>query len=247
MNCAEFEEIVHDLDRPGTEGFAARGAAFAHAESCDRCTQLLTQSEALDFALRTFSKQAGREQASPRIAALLLSEFRQRNASSSRRVLSWQIAALATAAALILALGVAIRQRASEKHTASATSVSGTESLRESKGNDVQGAVPQAAAVEHTVAHSLAPVVRERAVAASNNEVPDSESATPFVALPYADDAMAGEGGAVVRVMLSRPALASLGMPVTDIGAGDRIPADIMVSEDGAPQAIRLVVQADSE
>jgi hypothetical protein len=247
MNCAEFEEIVHDLDRPGTEGFRARGAAFAHAESCDRCAQLLAQSEALDFALGTFSKQAGREQASPHLEALLLNEFRQRNASPSRRVLSWQIAALATAAALILALGLAIRQRAREKRPASATSVSGTESLRESKSNDVQGAVPQAAAVEHTVAPSVTPVVRERAVAASNNEVPDSESATPFVVLPYADDAMAGEGGAVVRVMLSRPALASLGMPVTDIGAGDRIPVDVMVSQDGAPQAIRLVAQADSE
>jgi hypothetical protein len=36
-------------------------------------------------------------------------------------------------------------------------------------------------------------------------------------------------------------------LPVTDIGASDRIPADIVVSEDGAPQAIRLVAREDEE
>jgi hypothetical protein len=48
-------------------------------------------------------------------------------------------------------------------------------------------------------------------------------------------------------VILSRPALASLGLPVSDIGTGDRIPADIVMSEDGAPQAIRLVAQSDMD
>ena len=35
-----------------------------------------------------------------------------------------------------------------------------------------------------------------------------------------------------------------LGLPVTDVGSMDRIPADIVLSEDGVPQAIRLVSQA---
>jgi hypothetical protein len=38
-----------------------------------------------------------------------------------------------------------------------------------------------------------------------------------------------------------------MGMPVTDAGSFDRIPADIMLSEDGAPQAIRLVSTASFE
>src|SRR5208282_2608356 len=83
---------------------------------------------------------------------------------------------------------------------------------------------------------------QEEAVA--ENQLDDSEDATAFVALPYADDSAARDGGAIIRVVLSRPALASLGMPVTDLGATDRIPADIVVSEDGAPQAIRLVSQS---
>ena len=35
MDCAQFEEIVHDLERPGTEGFVLRDSALAHAESCN--------------------------------------------------------------------------------------------------------------------------------------------------------------------------------------------------------------------
>jgi hypothetical protein len=68
-----------------------------------------------------------------------------------------------------------------------------------------------------------------------------SEYATNFVSLPYADDPGTLEGGTVVRVTLSRDALASFGMPVADWNANERIPADIALSVDGVPQAIRLV------
>ena len=68
-----------------------------------------------------------------------------------------------------------------------------------------------------------------------------------FVSLPYADDPATLEGGAVVRVVLSGSALASLGMPVPDLELTDQIPADILLSEDGAPQAVRLVSQLDAQ
>ena len=32
MNCSQFEEVLHDLDRPGTRGLALRDVALAHAE-----------------------------------------------------------------------------------------------------------------------------------------------------------------------------------------------------------------------
>jgi hypothetical protein len=234
MNCSQFEELLHDLDRPDTDGFAARDAAFAHADSCDRCTQLLTQSEALDFALHSLSERTNREKAPLRIEALLVNELRQRNASPVRRVWGWQIAALGTAAALLLALGFALHYRAGEKRNTSAKST--------------VTFAPQPATAEHSknvVPVQSAGILQQQDVA--DNQADDSLSVTPFIALPYADDGMASEGGTVVRVILSRPALASLGLPVTDIGVGDRIPADIVVSEDGAPQAIRLVAQSDTE
>jgi len=223
MNCSEFEEVLHDLDRPGTEGFLARDAAFLHAESCDRCTQLLTQSESLDFALRTLAKRDARQAIAPRIEQRLLEEFRQRTAAPPRRAVRWQIAGLGTAAAFLLVLGLAL-------HSRTARDRSGRNGAEEMASNHSSQASSTAAED-----------------AAEENQTGDFEAATAFVSLPYADDSMVSEGSTVVRVVLSRAALASLGLPVTDVGAPDRIPADIIVSEDGAPQAIRLVAQSDSE
>jgi len=230
MNCSQFREILHDLDRPGTEGFAARDAAFLHAETCDRCTQLLTQSESLDFALRTLARQGARQSVAPRIEQLLLEEFRQRTAAPVSRAVRWQTVALGTAAALLLVLGLAL-------HFWTARHTSGTARLTGAGRNEAESM-----ASDHPSQSSLtAPEVAEE------NQEGDVDSAAAFVSLPYADDSMVGEGGAIVRVVLSRAALASLGLPVTDVGAPDRIPADIIVSEDGAPQAIRLVAQSDFE
>jgi hypothetical protein len=51
------------------------------------------------------------------------------------------------------------------------------------------------------------------------------------------------EDGAVVRVVLSRSALVSLGVSVADVGSSEQVPADLVVSADGTPEAIRLVSQ----
>ena len=63
--------------------------------------------------------------------------------------------------------------------------------------------------------------------------------------VPYADDPAALEGGAIVRVTLPRSALRSFGLPVTESDGTERVFADLLVSEDGTPQAIRLVSDAN--
>jgi hypothetical protein len=80
--------------------------------------------------------------------------------------------------------------------------------------------------------------------AASQTPSDDAEYATNFVSLPYADDPGTLDGGTVVRVTLSRAALASFGVPVADLSTGEQIPADIALSVDGVPEAIRLVASA---
>lgn len=231
MDCSQFEEFYHELDRPGTEGFAVRETALAHAESCSRCGQLLTQEESLDLALRTLAASEAERQAPPRLEKLLREEFQRGKAASSRRRVGWQIAALGTAAALLLALGFSLRHHLAQAPNSTVPSQSA--SVPPGSGNGVGAS---------NVGPSQTSADQEETAAES--QTADSESATAFVPLPYADDSMAGDGGAIVRVELSRTALASLGLPVTDMGATDRIPADIIVSEDGAPQAIRLVSQA---
>jgi hypothetical protein len=225
MDCAQFEEIVHDLERPGTEGFVLRDSALAHAESCDHCARLMTDAESLDASLREVARSESGKQASPRVGTVLMEEFRRQKNASSRRRVQRQIAALGAAAAVLLVLGISLhRWIAPNRNIAPVRGVAGNTS-------------PVASPV-------AIPANSQRQDQESGSDADDSEYATAFVPLPYADDPTAVDGGTVVRVILSRPALASLGVPVTDPSATDRIPADLLLGEDGTPQAIRLVSQS---
>jgi len=231
MDCSQFEELFHDLDRPGTDGYAARESVLAHAEACSRCGQLLTQAESLDLALSALSARENGERAPAHLETLLREEFRRGRAVSSRRRVRWQIAALATAAAMLVVLGLSLHHRNSATAGFGGDSHGGPAVASGNRANatDVNSSADDSNASELTAAES---------------QLADSESATAFVPLPYADDAVSTDGGTIVRVELSRPQLASLGLPVTDMADTDRIPADIVLSEDGAPQAIRLVSQS---
>jgi hypothetical protein len=218
MDCVEFEEIYHDLDRPGTSGFRFRERALAHAETCSCCGLLLTDGEALDFALRNLAQHNAGREAPPRIEAALLREFQRSKFAGSRRRVHGQLAALGAAAAILLALGLGVQHRIASRPS--------TAPLR---GPNV---APDASATP-----------AENAAAASQQD--EDEYAAEFVPVPYADDPEALEGGAIVRVTLPRSALPSFGLPITESDGTDRVFADLLVSEDGTPQAIRLVSDAN--
>jgi hypothetical protein len=226
MDCAQFEEIVHDLDRRGTQVTALRESALAHAESCSGCAKLMTQAESLDFALQSLAAREVSAQAPPRVEAALLEVFRRAKVRAFRRSAQRRLAALGAAATVLVSLGLSVRQRpVPNPNPAPVINVGAGQSFRVDVGS------PQ-----------VAPQSREKKSVATDRN--GAAYATAYVSLPYASDPETLEGGAVVRVVLSRPALASLGLPVTDVGSMDRIPADIVLSEDGVPQAIRLVSQA---
>jgi hypothetical protein len=79
---------------------------------------------------------------------------------------------------------------------------------------------------------------------AISNQADENEYAEEFVPVPYADDPGALEGGAIVRVTIPRSDLPSFGLPITESGGADRVSADLVISQDGTPQAIRLVSEA---
>ena len=230
MDCAQFEEIVHDLERQGTEGFALRDSALEHAESCSHCARLMTDAESLDAALRQIARGEAGNQAPARVGTALTAEFRRQKMTSSRRRVRQQIAALAVAAVVLLVLGISLH-----RWTSPGPKIAPVANVA---GNILSSPATSPAAP---------PVNSQQQDQELANQAGDSEYATAFVPLPYADDPTAVDGGTVVRVILSRPALASLGVPITDPGSTDRIPADLLLSEDGSPQAIRLVSQARTD
>jgi hypothetical protein len=69
----------------------------------------------------------------------------------------------------------------------------------------------------------------------------ESQNDAAFIRLPYADDPNSLDDDAVVRVVLTPATLASFGLPVTGLGSGEPVQADLAVSQDGMPQAVRLV------
>ena len=216
MSCAEFEEILHDMDRPGTTGLAMRERALVHAESCGRCGLRMIESEGLDFALHTISVREEGTQASPSVETQLLRQFRRQHAAPRLRMARWQLAVAGVAAMALLALGLMrVRIELSPKQ-------------------------PLAKTDESTNATGAYSIVNDPQLA----ELTDAEEGTAFVSLPYADNPALLEGGAVLRVNLPRSTLISMGLPVASSGASDPIPAEVVVSEDGTPQAIRLISQA---
>jgi hypothetical protein len=239
MKCSEFQDIVHELDRSGTKGNELREEALIHAESCGHCGVLLTETESLDFGLARIANEPNRSAASSRVEAALLQEFRRAKKTSEQRRMQWRIAAIGVAAALFLVLGISLQRFYAPSHElgfASQPSVAKSaeeadRSSTESPRNVVQDNVKGSAAATHV---SPAPQA---------SESDETEVAQNFTPLPYADDPSMMEGGSVVRVILSRSALASLGMPVSGIENRDQIPADLVVSADGTPEAIRLIAQ----
>jgi len=225
MNCKEFEEVLHDLDRPGTHGFDLdlREGALLHAEGCSRCAQLMTESEALDFSLHALAVRDEVLMAPAQVEAHLLNEFRQHRNTGSASRSHWRLAALATAAGVLLAAAISLHHRSLSDVGSHAGLQPGTRSTVASNASN-----------------------GEAAESSIDAQSVGSEYASAFVPLPYADDPSTVEGGMIVRVSLSQPALASMGLPVTDLGAADQIPADLVLSEDGTPQAIRLVSQTSA-
>ena|ERR1700720_857722 len=236
MKCAEFEEIVHELDRPATEGGELREEALIHAESCGRCAVLLMECESLDFALARIANEADRSAASSRVETALLQEFRRAKGESAGRRMRWRMAVIGVAAALFLVLGLSLQRfyapsrdpgAASQANSAMSTAGGSTS---ETPPKTVQDSVQSKSATPQIAAEA-------------SDELDETEVAQNFTPLPYADDPSMMEGGSVVRVILTRSALASFGMPLTGVENAEQIPADLVVSADGTPEAIRLVAQ----
>ena len=237
MKCAEFEEIVHELDRPATKGGELREEALIHAESCGRCAVLLTECESLDFALARIANEADRSTASSRVETALLQEFRRTKGKSARRRMQWRMAVIGVAAALFLVLGFSLKRfYAPSRGFGGASQANLAKSAADGSASE---APPQETVQDSIQSKSKTPQIAAQA----SDELDETEVAQNFTPLPYADDPSMMEGGSVVRVILTRSALASFGMPLTGVENAEQIPADLVVSADGTPEAIRLVAQ----
>jgi hypothetical protein len=222
MNCAEFQEIVHDIGRDADLNPDKRWAALAHADLCPRCDELLAQSQSLVTALRTLAAKDSVAEAGLRVEEALLDAFRQRQreigAVRPMRKLQRGIAAFAALAALIL------------------LSVFGLRHLVVSPPTHGSGAGTSAATQPATGA---AGSTQPPAASGTNSNASETEYADSFVNLPFTDEAAGDE--IIVRQSVSRSMLANYGLPVSEAGENETVVADFVVDEDGTPRAVRIV------
>jgi hypothetical protein len=227
VDCVEFGELLSDLDRPGTRGHELSEEMLAHAEICAPCSARMTEAESLNFGLRQLAATTEGMEAPARVEAALLNEFRRANAVTTRRKFQRELAALAIAAMVLLAVGMGIYRHQLKRNGDAAVTTA-------------TSAAPSVSVPENSGAKSA------QSSADSSSADEDSEYTTSFVPLPYADDPSETQGGAVVRVDLPRASLVSMGVPVSGLNASGHVVADLMLSEDGTPQAIRLISQSNA-
>jgi hypothetical protein len=67
----------------------------------------------------------------------------------------------------------------------------------------------------------------------------DASELANFTALPGSFP-LQGEDASLVRVRMQRGALSALGLPVNPERAGEWIQVEVIVAEDGQPEAVRL-------
>jgi len=218
MNCAEFRNVIQALAREETTGDAALNSAFMHAESCRECDALLREAEQLTADLRSLAAQHQSEAAPARVEVALLGAFRQYHSSAFRvrKAGGWlAVSAAGLAAAVLLAVLLA---------------------------REPAGMSPESPRAPVAIPRESNRTVGPRSMWAdyAMEGETEEEAAAAFIPLSASFDPSWLEGGAIVRVVLSRPALESLGMTVNAGSTGEMV-ADMVVSNDGTPEAIRVV------
>jgi hypothetical protein len=227
MNCAEFGEIVHELAqekaRAGKKTLSAATAVSArfHAETCEVCAARLAEAQSLALALKATADDCAPLEAPGHVEMLLMAAFREHRRSRERaqfrerrsrlRWAEW----MAVAAAAVVLLGI------------------GAWNLSRPHSHRVNGANT----------HPVAAANKNAGVAAQPAAEPQEAAAqdSDFVPLPYGERFSADDSGVVVRVSMTRDALATLGYPVDEGRGEDVVQADLIVGEDGWPRAVRLV------
>lgn len=217
MNCEQAEALVLDLDRNGAVQPEERAAALAHVSHCSRCAALQESWEAAREDLRALGAETQESQASDRVKMRLMLEFRAQHHKDQAKRLGFAAAwVLAGAAVAVLAIGV----RNAERHRRVNNTKQGV-SAANGSGNRANGTAQNQDA---------------RNLAAELTNGDDSADFTPLPgALPGDTD-----DDAIVRVRMQRSSLSALGFPVNEQRAAEWIQVDLLVGNDGLPQAVRL-------
>lgn len=217
MNCEQVEAIVLDLERDDALDLIEKAAAVAHLSHCPRCAALQESWHAAKEELRALGEETMKAGAPARVEMRLRQEFRTRHRTLVVRhraiVAAW---ALAAAAVLVGAVGWRNWQQARNLEAAK-----------------------QRMAAQNALVASAAAGGQNDASNDFSSGISSGDDSGEFTPLPgtAVDET---EEAAILRVRMQRSSLGALGLPVNEERAGEWIQVDLLVGNDGLPQAVRL-------
>jgi hypothetical protein len=236
MNCRDCEllliEAARAAGRSGANAPAASDldAAFNHAASCPACSERLSEERSLSGGLRLLAAaEAGREP-SPGCGATLLAAYR---AERGREVHTrrWIFAVSgAIAASLVVLVGAALLL--SRDSSTLVRSLYSKFSPLAARNRTASSPAASGASID---------VAAEEDASETDIAAPGQEEVTEFVAFYPGADISSLDSGALVRVRVPSSALGSFGLQVAQGSEEEWVNADLLVAEDGSPQAIRFV------
>jgi hypothetical protein len=227
MKCEEFEAIGLGLEREGSVPLngvdaAERAAAIEHANTCARCAALQEswqEAQAELLALRLATQDASTPL---RVEMRLRQEFRTRHRTVTVRATAVVAAWALAGAALVLGAVSVWNWKIAQHDTAQ-----GISGLAKNAGR--ANVAAEAGKATNVIGSN----------SANENSLMADNSAGEFTLLPGSLP-QETDGAAIMRVRLQRGALGALGLPVNQERAGEWIQVDLLVGEDGQPQAVRL-------
>jgi hypothetical protein len=216
MNCEQVEAIVLDLDRDGAADSLERAAAAAHLSHCPRCAALQESWQAAREELRALGEETLEARTPARVEMRLRQEFRMRHrtmvAHRAAVVAAWALAAAAVLVGAISSWNWLQMRRldATKQKMAATNTLMAGGASRQNQTSDTMSA------------------------ALSSGD--DSGEFTPLPGSTLEET----EEAAILRVRMQRSSLGALGLPVNEERAGEWIQVDLLVGNDGLPQAVRL-------
>jgi len=217
MTCEEFELAGLDLETIQADD-AVHSAAREHLRSCPRCAALHENWQTLRADLHAVGAETQEAEAPARVEMRLRQEYRTRHKTvKARRAAVYAGWTLAAAAVVVAA-------------------VSWVNWRHENGRGSTLSAVNSAQNLNITKTTPAGPELGETIVA--------SNDAGEFTLLPGSLPGMLGDA-TVVRVQMQRGALGALGLTVNEERAADLIQVDLLVGDDGQPQALRLAETTD--
>jgi hypothetical protein len=213
MTCEEFAMASLDLDLAANSPL--HQAACEHMRNCPHCAALQEHWQVLRADLRVLGQETSTEQSPARVEMRLRQEFRTKHKTMKTR-------AAAVAAAWALAAAAAFLVTVSWLHWRQ-------EQTRVVSHQPAQSSAPNSPALPTT----NTPGAEWGETVVATNDSSD------FTLLPGSMPSPTGEA-TVVHVQMQRAALGALGLTVNEERAADVIQVDLLVGDDGLPQAVRL-------